>query len=378
MNNYFDENKIAELYPEAEELMLPAGLIWKLPPNKQDMKSEVCSNGDYFAQEKIDGALYQFVRTKHYSYLFGRTTSKVTGLLTEKSQSIPHITEALATIPANTILIGEIFVPGGTSKSVTHIMGCLPQEAIKRQEKEGYIHYYVHDVIFLNGEDIMQIGALDRYYKLAEMWHSCALDQYPFLHLATIVEEDIEEQLSLILANGGEGMVLKKKDAPYTPGKRPAWESIKFKQMDSVDLVCMGVCDATKEYTGKELNTWEYWETLGGELYQGRYLDDEGHATIKIPMSPVTKPYFCGWKTAIEIGVYDDEGNIIKLGTVSSGLTDADRESMTHYPEHWLGKVVSLDCMSIDKKEQTLRHPVFKCRRDDKNANECLISEIFN
>lgn len=378
MNIYFDENKIAELYPESEELMLPAGLIWKLPPNKQDMKSEVCSNGEYFAQEKIDGALYQLVRTEHYSYLYGRTKSKVTGLLTEKCSSVPHIAEALSAIPAGTILIGEIFVPGGTSKSVTHIMGCLPEEAIRRQQKEGNIHYYVHDMIYYNGEDISQLGALERYNKLAVMWDELELNQYPFLHLATIVEEGIEEKLSEILSNGGEGMVLKKKDAPYTPGKRPAWHNIKFKQMDSIDLVCVGLCDATKEYTGKELNTWEFWEAVDGEKYQGRYLDDDGNVMIKTPMVPITKPYFYGWKTAIEIAGYDEEGKLVKLGTVSSGLTDADKESMSLEPETWLNTVVSLDCMSIDKKEKTLRHPVFKCQHVDKNPEDCKIAEIFN
>lgn len=370
MTEFFDYDKVEELYPEAGELMFPAGLIWKLPPNKQSMKSEVCSNGEYFAQEKIDGALYQFVRTERNSYLFGRTVSKVTGLLTEKVESIPHIAEALAAIPANTILVGEIFVPEGTSKSVTHIMGCLSGEAIKRQEKEGWIHYYVHDIIYLDGKDLMNVGALERYNQLAEMWHKCALDQYSFLHLATIVEDNIEEKLSAILASGGEGMVLKRKGAPYTPGKRPAWDTIKFKQMDCVDLVCIGLCDATKEYTGKELSTWEYWETPEGNLYQSIQVGEDD--------IPVTKPYFFGWKTAIEIGAYDEEGKLIKLGTVSSGLTDADRTEMTESPDAWIGKVVSLDCMSIDKKEKTLRHPVFKSRREDKNAEECLITEIFN
>lgn len=373
----FDKDKIHELYPEAENLMVAPMLIWKLPPDKKNMFSEVCFSGEYFLQEKIDGGFYQFVKTDNYSYLFGRTVSKTTGILTEKSANVPHIVDAFASLPAGTIIIGEIYVPGGTSKNVTHIMGCLPAEAIKRQKVEGNIHYYCHDIIAYKGLDLRNEGAETRYNILQAIWKLHELDKYDFLRLATKVDTGLEEETSRILKSGGEGAVLKKRNAPYVAGKRPAWQYIKCKQMDAVDLVCMGFCEPTKEYTGKELNTWEYWEDLSGNLYQGRYLDDNGYATIKTPMTPVTKPYFFGWKTAIEIGAYNDDGKLVKLGTVSSGLTDVDKEGMSTRPEDYLYKVVALDCMSIDKKEKTLRHPALREWRPDKNAKECLISEIF-
>ena len=77
------------------------------------------------------------------------------------------------------------------------------------------------------------------------------------------------------------------------------------------------------------------------------------------------------------IGAYNDKGELIDLGTVSSGLTDDNKREMTENPGLWLGKVVALDCMQVDKKEHTLRHPVFKCKREDKDAKDCIISEIF-
>lgn len=372
----FDKEKIHELYPEAEELMIEPMLIWKLPAGKESMLSEVCSNGEYFLEEKIDGAFYQFVKTENHCYLFGRTVSKLSGILTEKSDNVPHLKEALNCLPAGTILIGEIYVPGGTSKDTVSIMGCLPTLAIKRQ-KDAPIHYYVHDIIAYDSVSLINSPADLRYKILAAIWKKHNLNQYSFLRLATRVDEDMEAEISRILKSGGEGVVLKKKDYPYSPGKRPAWSTIKVKQMDSVDLICTGLCDATKEYTGKELETWEYWETLDGQLFQGRYLDNEGNATIKTPMQPVTKPYFLGWKTAIRIGAYNDKGELIDLGTVSSGLTDDNKREMTEHPELWLGAVVALDCMQVDKKEHTLRHPVFKCKRDDKDAKDCVISEIF-
>lgn len=379
----FDKDKIHELYPEAENLMIEPMLIWKLPAGKESMLSEVCSNGEYFLEEKIDGAFYQFVKTENHSYLFGRTVSKLSGILTEKSDNVPHLKEALNCLPAGTILIGEIYVPGGTSKDTVSIMGCLPALAIKRQEKEP-IHYYVHDIIAYDTVNLIDSPADLRYKILAAIWKKHDLNQYSFLRLATRVDEDMEAEISRILKSGGEGAVLKKKDYPYTPGKRPAWSTIKVKQMDSIDLICTGFCDATKEYTGKELVTWEYWEERGersqdGEytwlLSEGQYYEDYFHNPHIY--RPVTKPYFLGWKTAIRIGAYNDNGELVDLGTVSSGLTDDNKREMTENPDLWLGHVVALDCMQIDKKEHTLRHPVFKCKRDDKDAKDCVISEIF-
>ena len=377
----FDKEKVSEFFPGAEDLMIQPMLIWTLPANKKDKLSEICASGEYFAEEKIDGALYQFCRTDKGNYLFGRTVSVKNGLLTNKIDNVPHIDSALSCLPCGTVIIGEIYIPGGTSKNVTSIMGCLPAEAIKRQDKQGKIKYYLHDMIFYNGEDMQSWGAEARYQKLVEAWNEFHLEQFDFLRLAESFDTDIEERLSQILAAGGEGIVLKKKDAPYSEGKRPAWATIKCKQMDTIDLVCTRAIEATKEYTGKELETWPYWQERSERDQNGEYtwLSSEGQYYedyLHNPhiYRPVTKPYFYGWKTAIGIGAYDDEGNLKEIGTVSSGLTDEMRAHLDDY----VGKVVALQCMSIDRKEKTLRHPIVKAWRDDKNAAECKLSEVFH
>jgi ATP-dependent DNA ligase len=377
----FDKEKISEFFPGAEDLMIQPMLIWTLPSNKKDKLSEVCASGEYFATEKIDGALYQFCRTDKGNYLFGRTVSVKNGLLTNKIDNVPHIDSALSCLPCGTVIVGEVYVPGGTSKNVTSIMGCLPAEAIKRQDKQGKIKYYLHDMIFYNGENMQSWGAEARYQKLVEAWNEFHLEQFDFLRLAESFDTGIEERLSQILAAGGEGIVLKKKDAPYSEGKRPAWATIKCKQMDTIDLVCTRAIEATKEYTGKELETWPYWQECSERDQNGEYtwLSSEGQYYedyLHNPhiYRPVTKPYFYGWKTAIGIGAYDDEGNLKEIGTVSSGLTDEMRAHLDDY----VGKVVALQCMSIDRKEKTLRHPIVKAWRDDKNAAECKLSEVLS
>lgn len=385
----FDYNTVEALYPGAGNLMQEAMLIWKLPSGKENMMSEVCDNGQYFAQEKIDGAWYQFTKgINGEKYLFGRTISRVTGVMTEKGANVPHILSALDCLPNGTALIGEIYYPGGTAKDTVTITGCLPAEAIKRQEgSKGKIHYYVHDIIFYDGINLMGTGAWDRYRILKAIWEKWELQKYDYLRLATSIEQGIEDEVSRILNSGGEGMVLKKRDAIYYPGKRPAWTAIKFKQMDDIDLVCTRTIPATRIYTGKEIETWPYWEkteTIKEQYPFGDPLITQRHIITTAQnhcgeegWEPVTKPYALHWHTAIGIGAFDDNGNLIELGTVSSGLTDEDKQAMGVNPDDFVGKVVSLHCMSIDKKERTLRHPVFKFWRDDKNAIDCKISEVF-
>ena len=367
------------MYPEAK--MIDAMKVWKLPAGKEGMLSDMCQSGDYFLEEKIDGYWYEFEKTEHYSYLFSRNTSTTTGLLSEKGANVPHIIDALSCMPPNTIIIGEIYYPGGTSKTVTTIMGCLSDLAIKRQ-KDNPIHYYLHDIIEYDGINLTNTGAEDRYKILKAVWEKYNLSKYNFLRLAEKVDENLEEEISRILNSGGEGAVLKKRDYPYTPGKRPAWSTIKIKQMDSIDLICTGFCPPTKEYSGKELDTWEFWLIERNDPELG-WIEEKKVSYCELIRSPsyrtvpITKYYYYGWNTAIKVGAYNDNGDLVELGTVSSGLTDEMKRDMTENPQNYLNKVVSLDCMSIDKKEHTLRHPALKCWREDKSSKDCTIREIF-
>lgn len=368
----FDKNKIAEFYPGAEDLMFEPMKIWSIPAGKEAKLEEMLENGEYFASIKKDGAAYLYTKTSKGTYLFGRTISKVTGLLTEKSANIPHIIDALKDLPENTIIVFEIYYPRGKSKDVTTIMGCLPQKAIERQ-KNNPIHAYAHDIIYLDGKDLRQVEALERYNILAKLWKDYNLSSFDFLELAQPIYEDILETANKVLAAGEEGLVLRKKDGTWEEGKRPAWKTIKIKEHDSVDLVCMGFCTPTKEYTGKEIETWPYWVYENGRFEEVSLSCKFGEDGWK----PVTKYYALNQPSAIKIGAYNDKRELVELGTVSSGLTDGDKQGMAENPDKYLYKVVSLSCMSIDKKEKTLRHPAFEGWREDKDPKDCLINEIF-
>lgn len=405
---------------ESNMLCIEPMKINKIPEGKEDLLPAICASGEYFAQIKKDGYWYQFEKCDTACYLWSRNKSVQTGMLTEKSENVPHIINKLNCLPSGTVIIGEIYYPGKQSKDVTPIMGALPQLAIARQSGQyGYLHYYMHDIIYYNGHNLMSYGASIRYEILKKV-----VDKYKllymndFLELAERFDDNIQEKISEVLAAGEEGMVLKKKTAPYTPGKRPVWDTIKIKKTDTCDAICMGSCPPTKYYNGllpilpnycvsdenglysQELTkrsdnpalTWPYWVIEHYDFFNDndpgrpRNIIDERkvpigeHEVIKginYKTVPVTKAYYNGWPTAIKIGAYNSSGEIIEIGTISSGLSENDQKTLAENPLAFFGHVVELAGMEKDNSAHTLRHFHFVKIRDDKDPKECTLKEIF-
>ena len=353
----FNQEKIQELYPEAK--MYSA---MKINKGTDELLKKVCESGTAFGQIKKDGYWYQFEKHDHYPYLFSRSASTVTKLQSEKSANVPHIMKALSVLPKDTILIGEIYYPGGSSKTVTTIMGCLPKKAIERQNgKSGLIHYYIHDIIMFNGLDFVKnkVSNYDRYRILKKIFEKYNLAN-DYIELAEAWTDNLYSRVGTALAAGEEGMVIKVKDGIYEPDKRPL-TMLKAKKVDFIDAVIIGFEEPTKEYYGKEIQNWNYW------------IQNENGQPIA-----VTKPYYMGWHNSrIKIGAYDNKGTLVEIGTIHSGISDEMKEDMTNNPNKYLNKVCSIQCMELDKKEHTIRHGFFKYMRDDKDIIDCQIEDIF-
>ena len=353
----FNQEKIQELYPEAK--MYSA---MKINKGTDELLKKVCESGTAFGQIKKDGYWYQFEKHEHYSYLFSRSASTVTKLQSEKSANVPHIMKALSVLPKDTILIGEIYYPGGSSKTVTTIMGCLPKKAIERQNgKSGLIHYYIHDIIMFNGLDFVKnkVSNYDRYRILQKIFEKYNLAN-DYIELAEAWTDDLYSRVGTALAAGEEGMVIKVKDGIYEPDKRPL-TMLKAKKVDFIDAIIIGFEEPTKEYYGKEIQNWNYW------------IQNENGQSIA-----VTQPYYMGWHNSrIKIGAYNNKGILVEIGTIHSGISDEMKEDMTNNPNKYLNKVCSIQCMELDKKEHTIRHGFFKYMRDDKDIIDCQIEDIF-
>lgn len=345
------------LYLQCGNFQVPHPMKYQSKPSAMKIK-QAFNSDDWFMTEKKDGAFFQLIKNIEGDIgLFSRTISRKNQEYVNKIDNVPHIKEWAEFLPNDTILVGEIYVPGGKSNDVTKIMGCTPKNAQVRQYKTdaygGPLHYYVFDMLKWAGENLCNV---DAYWRVKRYIDYECLDLFddPYVERTELFEDNFEEHLKDIFSKGGEGAVFKRRDMKYEPGKRPA-TCFKYKEhLDSVDLVCIGVEDPEYYYTGKEAETWPY-------------KDDDGNL--------ITKASFYCWKNALRLGAYKDD-KLIEVGTVASGLTDAIKEDLAKNPDDWIGSVIECEAMSITK-DGALRHPVFVRKRDDKNPSECLWNEIF-
>lgn len=354
----------SELYPHVA--IYKPQLVHK---NYFDNIGELSYKPGWFAQEKIDGYWETLVKENDEVYMFARSKSKTQGWYTQKIGHLPFLREwAMEELPNGTCLIGEVFMPGGTSKDVTTILGCKEEKAIQRQKERGNLHYYIHDILKYNGKDYVADGLTNdkRNSLLCEKIDlDCNLiDEIKIAEYLDSVYVDFEGAFERILEHGGEGLVFRKKDELYLPGKRNK-SMFKVKQdQGDMDFIVTGFVEPEIEYTGKEIETWPYWiET-----------DVPGRV---IPLKrPVTKAYFYGWKMGVTIGLFDGD-NIIECGKCTSGFTDADREDMAKNPNKYLNKCITVGAMSVDKNEKSLRHPRFEKWHFDKPIEDCTVESVF-
>jgi len=344
-------------------------------PKSDDDMLESMRSGEYFAETKKDGALYQLVKTPNGEvHLFSRTLSKKTGFFVDKIDNVPHIKEwAQQDVPNDTILIGEIYYPGKTSKDVTKVMGCLPDKAIGRQYNNP-IHFYMFDCIRFAGKSLLQEGNLHRYETIRDNVRARVSTWESWLEIADIQMHDLERYLENTFAAGEEGIVLKQIGGLYKPGKRPVWNK-KVKTEDTVDAVVVDFIEPERVYTGKELDSWPYWEDSFGkkiEIHPGDVVTDD----LK---TPVTKPYFNGWKVGFVVAALNEQNHAVPIASVTSGLTDFMRGDCAVNPQNYIGKVAEIQCMSVDKEAHTLRHPrLVRVREaDDKSPQDCTFKNIF-
>lgn len=291
---------------------------------------------------KVDGEWNKLAWDGEHMYMLSRNKN-VQGVYTDRAEKVPHLVESISKlIPPNTIFLGELAFEDltKTSRDVGSIMRSLPPKAIKRQEERGKLHFFIFDCLMYDGEDLSGLSYEDRFIK-KELFYGNVLVGSPYVSvLVNQPMETLPQRFAEVIQQGGEGVVLIKKDEPYHFGKRPARSSIKIKkQLEEFEAKVIAALDPKKNYEGTEIDTWEYWD------------DDIA----------VTKPYYYGWKNAIRCE-YDG-----RVFDVASGLSDEDRE--------WLASLDATQAIDegvlyavvggMELTEDSVRHPYLVRLRSD-------------
>lgn len=265
-------------------------------------------SGEYIATEKHDGNWGMFIHySKGNNLIRSRSISKTTGVYGDYTAKLPHLCVEMDYWPDNTVILAEICWNeyGTNANTVGTILRCLPTKAVERQ-KDKKLSGLVFDVLMFNGEDYTTYPYKDRIDIVYQIFNdliplTCGLKipLYTYFQPTHIFTTDFAEAADKIIADGGEGIVIQRKDNSYMPGTRTAWKTLKLKQqLPEMELKVVGTLAPNKVYEGDCPETWEY--QIDGEL--------------------VTKPYYFGWKNGITVELPDGTTT-----DVASGLTDDDR-----------------------------------------------------
>jgi bifunctional non-homologous end joining protein LigD len=224
-------------------------------------------------------------------------------------------------------------------------MHLTSEHAVRRLSQSEPVAYILFDVLWLDGHSLMGLPYSERREKLLELGLSGARWQTPASHVG-----DGAAMLEASRANGLEGIVAKRLDSTYAPGRRSnAW--VKVKNFREADVVVGG------------------W--LEGEGARGGRLG------------------------SLVVGIYDEDGELRYAGRVGSGFDDRELKRVgglleplaragspfaappatprgTHFVEPQLVARVAYGQWT---DAGTLRHPVYKGLRDDVAPSDVVFDD---
>lgn len=381
MIGYIDGYNFKEMEP-MKYFAPPAS--WSDKKKQENARSKIFS-GDFLGAEKRDGYFTKLVKDEDGNIGLYSRSRNVKGEFPEKHEWVPHLQPFFDLLPNGTCLLAELYLPSAPgSKNITSLMGCLKEKAIARQKQGEKLHFYIFDILAWRGESWLNWRAKDRFSWVSNM-NGDAFGYVSFAQYKT--GKELWTMLQEILDRGDEGVVITHQDGLYEPGKRPSKTTLKIKKelKQTIDCFFTGAATSpTKEYTGKELETWKYWESLidGSKLEGEHYKEyNEGASII-----PITKGWFYGWYGSLEIGVFKHKpGHGCKIGDkiyedveiCSLGYLSGLTEEIKANPKEYAFKPIEVTAMELDVSSFTLRHGKLVAFRPDLNITECTYEKII-
>lgn len=405
----------------------------------EEVLEMMLNSPEYMAEVKLDGTRSTLHILSKNNRIFSRNLSKKSNWYSENTDSLPHLRDHLVEELEGTIIDGEMRIDGKEFKEVSSTLNCVWDEAIKRQIDLGFITFHAFDIIYYKGVYIakmplwkrkkylhkvikklaspyvkeefyttttidvfmtgeyksvqMQRANLNKFKETYPNLFSC-VGKYALVKLQSGVKVTLTKKAwyEFIVANGGEGLMLKNINGTYrhTRGR----EYTKWKKFDTWDVIIIGYEEPKRDYEGKECakdnGVWCYWydaeddSTIIEEELTMAEADEQGYF-------PCTKYYAKDWIGTIKIGVFITDKELeqwkkknpkekpelkkTKLGTILcigdiSGIDEDLREDISSNQDMYLNSVIEVKGQEVLKTGK-LRHPRFLRFRDDKNIEQC-------
>jgi bifunctional non-homologous end joining protein LigD len=295
---------------------------WRVKPMLCTLVDEPFTKDGWLFEIKWDG--YRAIASKHDDTieLYSRNDN-------DFSVAYPPVTEAMRLVKHDVIFDGEIVV---TDKEGTPRFEALQHW---RREPIGTLHYYVFDILWIDGHDVRGLPLIERKKILESVIPKNTLIRY-----SDHVMKRGEVLFGEIKKRGLEGIVAKQIDAPYRENNRgAAWLKI-------------------KTHLRQEVVIGGFTEPRGSRQYLG----------------------------ALMVGVYDKDGNFIYTGHSGGGIPDNQRkllrkqlekierktspfniEPKPNAPVHWVQpKYICEMSFTEWTTDGSMRHPQFEGMRPDK------------
>jgi bifunctional non-homologous end joining protein LigD len=175
---------------------------------------------------KLDGYRAQAVKSDENLTLFSRRRKSF-------NRQFPHIVEALSGLPENTVVDGEVLALDESGRPDFNLLQNSRAAATR-------IHYFVFDLLVYQNRDLTRLPLSER----RELMRSLLKFGSPRIRISDYVEASASDMLDAVRQQGLEGIIGKRKDSFYEPGKRSgAW--IKHRVNRGQELVIGGFLPGT-------------------------------------------------------------------------------------------------------------------------------------
>ena len=159
---------------------------------------------------KLDGYRALAVKREGRVTLFSRNRKQFNG-------RFPAVAAAFARLPDETIIDGEIVAIDESGRPSFSRLQNFSANA-------DAITFYAFDMPMWKGEDL-RMQPLD---KRRELLRTKAMPKLPAIHFSDSFPADAEKMISAVRAQGLEGIVAKRRDSLYEPGRNGAWVKMRI------------------------------------------------------------------------------------------------------------------------------------------------------
>jgi bifunctional non-homologous end joining protein LigD len=305
-------------------------------PQLATLTRERFSSPEWIFERKLDGERCLAFAGPDGVRLLSRSQHDITS-------TFPEIAAALAAQHHGDVVVdGEIVAFDGSQTRFERLQQRLGVASPGDQLLRGYpVYYYLFDLLYADGVDTRPLPLLERKKLLA-----AAVTFRDPLRFTEHRERDGEAFSRQACADGWEGLVAKRADAPYTGTRSRNW--LKFKCENAQEFVIGGYTDPQRSRVGFGALLLGYYDAGGGLVYAGK------------------------------VGTGFDNRTLTALHATLAGL-EQDHSPFSGGPVpgqrgvHWVKpQLVGEVGFSEWTDAGELRHPRFQGMRDDKDARDVV------